>query len=665
MNRYFHYAFILLSLALLGTQPANAQNEDEFFVPPHPVTTIHESVQNSEAPLRVKDSAETKSSESLPVTLPANEHSAPVNVSGSDSLQVSPSVKTGIVPESKLQVQSTKKELKTSTSKQSVASVKTVVPAYQDLFDIYSGLMQVKNGASLDKGALNKLEQLCSQEPDNDIYTRAYAAHVKARGALVASGRGNLSERLVKSAERDLEFVDNWLKIYGRRNTVHGLIEPAWLHGRVDAASQAVLALCLLENYRPKAERRDKIAKLADGLVTAMRPDTKQYPYGAHLSYVTEDNRERTYKVPQEDKKVAGITLYPERQYASMALAKAAQILKNDDFKASAEKEGMGLLAKLALSGKVPYCLAPRPEEEVRSILGTVAIVENLLALKDCTGNNIYGTLAGCAAVDINKFDDHGHNVKAKSLVNYLLSTHGCSEWIGAKDICRPFAGTNVELEAGKAVEKAFDVADINYPGGTPGQFVVVGRDNMFWMRFDVERNDPYYFSMDFLKSSFSGALVSIMVRIDGDQIFRVNLGGATDDPCVDSVFINGPRPLRQGPHSVGVRFAGLLMKSPAILDSIVVDPAISRRWVKLSDGRARMVMHSISDQVIKTRMQELEEKGAESPIWTLIEGTGTPAVKQLSNDRRGHAWLEMPVGGTAVLEWSNGRIPNLVLDED
>ena len=662
MNRYFHYAFILLSIALLSSHSASAQNEEEFFVPPHPVTTIHDSINNQEVPLRVEDAPKTEDSSK---TLPVSEPPAQINRSENNSARISPDVKNSIVPENKPKVQITKKEAKTSSAEKSALSVKTVEPPYQELFNIYSGLLQAKNGASLDKGTLNKLEQLCAQEPDSDLYTRAYAAHVKARGALVTSGKGNLAERLVKSAERDLEFVDDWLKIYGRRNTVHGLIEPAWLHGHVDAASQAVLALCLLENYRPNAGRRDKIAKLADGLVTSMRPDTKQYPYGAHLSYVTEDNRERTYKVPQEDKKVAGITLYPERQYAAMALAKAAQLLKNDDFKASAEKEGMGLLAKLALSGKVPYCLAPRPEEEVRSILGTAALVENLLALKDCTGNNIYGTLAGCAAIDIHKFDDRGQNVKAKSLVNYLLSAHGCSEWIGAQDICHPFAGTNVELEAGKAVEKAFDVADINYPGGTPGQFVVVGRDNMFWMRFDVERDDPYYFSMDFLKSSFSGALVSIMVRIDGDQIFRVNLGGATDDPCVDSVFINGPRPLRQGPHSVGVRFAGLLMKSPAILDSIVVDPAIGRRWVKLSDGRARMIMHSISDQVLKTRMQELEEKGAESPIWTLIEGTGTPAVKQLSNDRRGHAWLEMPAGGTAVLEWSNGRIPNLVLDED
>ena len=665
MNRYFHYAFILLSLTLLGSQPVAAQNEEEFFVPPHPVNTIHDSINKAEEDPKIEDSDQIKSQESLPISEP----SAPIKVSEDKFTPDSPTIETDLEQENKSeykpQIKVAPQKSKPSALDTSAASIKTLIPPYQGLFNIYSGLLQAKNGASLDKDTLNKLEQLCSQEPESDIYVRAYAAHVKVRGAMVASGRGNLSEHLVKSAERDLAFVDDWLKIYGRRNTVHGFIEPTWLHGRVDAASQAILALCLLENYRPQAGRRDKIAKLADGLVTAMRPDTKQYPHGAHLSYVTEENRERTYQVPQEDKKVAGITLYPERQYAAMALAKAAQLLKNDEFKASAEKEGLGLLAKLALSGQVPYCLAPRPEKEVSSILGTVALVENLLTLKDYTGNNLYGTLAGCAAIDIHKFNDQGSNSKAKSLINYLLSAHGCSEWIGAKDMCRPFTGTNVELEAGKAVEKAFDVADINYPGGTPGQFVVVGRDNMFWMRFDVERDDPYYFSMDFLKSSFSGALVSVMVRIDGDQIFRVNLGGATDDPYVDSVFINGPRPLRQGPHSVGVRFAGLLMKSPAILDSIVVDPAIGRRWVKLSDGRARMIMHSISDQVLKTRMQELEEKGAESPIWTLVEGTGTPAVKQLSNDRRGHAWLEMPAGGTAVLEWSNGSIPNLVLDED
>ncbi len=663
MNRYFHYAFVLLSLALLSPKSAVAQNEEEFFVPPHPVTTIHESLTDTETPAQTNDSVDNENDASFP----QNEQPTEINTNNAEdkSIEVAPKIKTKTISENRPQVQITKKESKSSVRGRSFVYANTITPAYQELFNIYSELLQAKNGTALDKATLNKLEKLCSQESESDLYARAYAAHVKARGALVVSGRGNLSEHLIKSAEHDLEFVDSWLKIYGRRNTVHGFIEPAWLYGRVDVASQAVLALCLLESYHPVGQRRDKIAQLADGLVTAMRPDTKQYPYGAHLSYVTEGNRERTYKVPQDERMVAGITLYPERQYAVMALAKAAQLLKNDKFKASAEKEGLGLLAKLSLSGKVPYCLAPRPEEEICSILGTAALVENLLALKDCTGNNIYGTLAGCAAVDLNKFNDQGNNIKAKSLINYLLSAHGCSEWIGAKDICRPFASTTVELEAGKAVEKAFDVAEINYPGGTPGQFAVVGRDNMFWMRFDVERDDPYYFSMNFLKSSFSGALVSIMVRIDGDQIFRVNLGGATDDPCVDSVFINGPRSLRQGPHSVGVRFAGLLMKSPAVLDSIVVEPAIGRRWVKLSDGRARMIMHSISDQVLKTRMQELEEKGSEQPIWTLVEGTGTPAVKQLSNDRRGHAWLEMPVGGTAVLEWKNGCIPNLVLDED
>ncbi|MGM9997833.1 MAG: hypothetical protein ACI38Q_00285 [Candidatus Bruticola sp.] len=686
MNKYCKYAFLLLCLVLADSQWAVAQNsDDELFVPPHPVDSIHEVVDNTsvlpenkrrlhspdhEAASGLKEelNSEKLESDGFPLTAPT----AHSTESDSDAEQNYP-VQSEAAPVPAASIKKTEAVplgggaaiQRGSVDNRTAVVEKAAEADYQELFDVYYNLIQHKNGTSLDRSALNRLERLCSKEYDHDLFLKTYAAHIKSRAALVVSGHGSLADNLVKSAERDLTFVDDWLKIYGRRSTVHGVIEPDWLFGRTDVASQAILALCCLESYQPSADRRDKIEKLARGLVTCLRPDTKHYPYGSHLSYATENNRVRNYQVPQSDKKVAGITLYPERQYAAMALAKAYQLLKNDDFKASAEKEGLGLLAKLALSGKIPYCLAPRPEEELRSVFGATAVVENLLALKDCTGNNIYATLAGCAAVDINYFSDNATNAKAKSMINYLLSSYGCSEWIGAKDICRPFAGTTVELEAGKAVEKAFDTADIAYPGGTPGQFVVVGRDNMFWMRFDVERDDLYYFAMDFLKSNFSGALVSIMVRIDGDQIFRVNLGGATDDPFVDSAFINGPRQLRQGPHSVGVRFAGLLMKSPAILDSIVVDPAVGRRWIKMKDGKARLVMHSIADQSIKTRMQELEEKLAESPIWTMVEGTGVPSVKQLSSDRRGHVWLDMPAGGTAVLEWADGNIPNLVLDED
>ncbi|MGM9991744.1 MAG: hypothetical protein ACI376_02700 [Candidatus Bruticola sp.] len=678
MNKYCKYAFLFLGLVLADSGWAVAQNnDDELFVPPHPVNSIHEAVDSTSAAPTDESCSLPEKNESAPVgeteigsdsrKKADSSLAAPGPRSAESDLQTAPqyTVQTKSAPAAQSINKKAVVQPNDSSNDQIVISEKTSDAGYQELFDIYYNLIQCKNGASLDKAALNRLERLCSKDYGADLFLKTYAAHIKSRAALIVSGHGALADELVKSAEQDLSFVDEWLKVYGRSSVVHGVIEPAWIFGRTDVASQAVLALCYLESYHPSADRRDKIDKLARGLATCLRPDTKHYPYGAHLSYATESNRLRNYQVPQSDKKVAGITLYPERQYVAMALVKAYKILKNDDFKVSAEKEGLGLLAKLALSGKIPYCLAPRPEEEVRSILGVVSVVENLLALKDCTGNNIYGTLAGSAAADINYFSNSSSNAKAKSLINYLLSLHGCSEWIGAKDICRPFAGTTVELEAGRAVERAFDTSDIAYPGGTPGQFVVVGRDNMFWMRFDVERDDLYYFAMDFLKSNFSGALVSIMVRIDGDQIFRVNLGGATDDPFVDSAFINGPRSLRQGPHSVGVRFAGLLMKSPAILDSIVVDPAVGRRWIKMKDGKARLVMHSIADQNVKTRMQELEAKQAEMPIWTMVEGTGVPSVKQLSSDRREHVWLDMPAGGTAVLEWANGNIPNLVLDED
>ena len=88
-------------------------------------------------------------------------------------------------------------------------------------------------------------------------------------------------------------------------------------------------------------------------------------------------------------------------------------------------------------------------------------------------------------------------------------------------------------------------------------QTVTVGRENMFWMRFDVDREDDYYFYMVFLKSQIDGGLVSVMMRIDGDKIFQVNLGGASGRPIMDMELVEGPRHLRSGPHSFGIRFSG------------------------------------------------------------------------------------------------------------
>ena len=192
----------------------------------------------------------------------------------------------------------------------------------------------------------------------------------------------------------------------------------------------------------------------------------------------------------------------------------------------------------------------------------------------------------------------------------------------------------------------------------------VMGRENMFWMRFDVDREDEYLFYLAFLKSEVSGGLVSVMMRIDGDRIFQVNLGGASDDPYVDVDLVAGPRRLRQGPHSFGIRFSGLLMRQPAVLDSVIVQPAVARRWMTLRDGREILALKGLNSEPLRIRMEELEAEG-EPPTWNLVSGMGNPIPAKLSTDRRGRVWLEMPPGGLAFLEWP-GAIPGVErLDEE
>lgn len=506
------------------------------------------------------------------------------------------------------------------------------------------------------KGELSALMLLAEKE--EDIYEKAACAHAEAEAAafFISSDR-DFAISLKNAAESDLAFMNSWLDDYSRINTVHGYEEPAWIKGRPEVAAQAVLAWTKLEKVFPDNSRRTLIAKFSEGILKTMRGSYCRYPFGSHFSYVTSEGKPRNFQIPLTDKFVAGASIIVERQYQAAALAEAGALLGDSKMLESAEREGLGFLAFLAISGRYPFVFSPRPENEVQSSLAQAAVVENLAVIKRISGKDVFSSLTGCASIGTDKLSGTKLNEAIKTFCGILLKDSGCTEWIGAYDICPPFAGQSVELEDGKAVQKAFDVYPIVYPGGTPGKLVTVGRDNMFWMRFDVDREDEYFFHLCFLKSSVSGGLVSVMMRIDGDQIFQVNLGGATDDPYVDVDMVAGPRHLRQGPHSFGIRFSGLLMKHPAVLDSILVEPAVQRRWVKRMDGKGILVMNSTAEDNLKVRMQELEAN--DNCNWSMVTGLGTKAQHNVTKDRRGRLWLEIPGGSVASLEWPD-TVPGL-----
>ena len=502
---------------------------------------------------------------------------------------------------------------------------------------------EVQPGDLPSEAVLNYLRRLSADvRASGDSYDIAVTARAKAEASRAMAGSRADSLRWAEEADKDLAFLDGWLEQYGQKEMVHRRSEPQWINGQPDVAAQAVLAWITLEQVHPNPERRQKIVKFCEGLCALLDPETERYPFGAHISHMTVKGKPRTYQLPDSTEKVAGMSLIVERQYCVSALSRAGKLLGNKDFISSACAEASGLMAHLAMLDAVPYDYAPRPETEVESPLATAAVVENLADAYLVTGSSIYGDLAGCAAINAKAYKSGAIPRAVKSWTRRQLGLIGYTHWLDASDMKKANNGLIIELENGRAVEKSFTVHDIEYPGGTPGRLAVVGRDNMFWMRFDVDREDSYYFHLCFLKRDASGGLVAVQMRIDGDKIFEVSLDGATEDPYVDAELVAGPRLLRQGPHSFGIRFSGLLMRSPAWLDSIMVEPAVQRRWVRLADGSTRIIFNSIANQAVKVRVEELENEGA-AGHWQLCTREGRHLEPQVKEDRRHRVWLDMP----------------------
>jgi len=501
------------------------------------------------------------------------------------------------------------------------------------------------------------LSDLLETRVDPGSFEGAAVARALAEGALaMRSSDPALAGRMAGEATRLLQPVASWMEDFGVFTKVHGVQEPVWVHGRPDVLAQAVLAWVSLDKVQSDPNRLELIRRGAEGLKSLFRGDFSRYPFGAHLSAVTAQGRPRTYVAPGTGDSVAGLSWVVERNQVVSALSRAGQVLGDSTLLESAEREGLGLLAHLAVSGRIPHGYAPRPEFEASNPRSVAAVVENLATLHQVVSKPVFSDLTGLAAA---RLEGEGPLFEAsRLLVARQVARAGASRWVGARDLRPAFGTLVIEAEDGRAVEKAFEAVLIRYPGGTPGNLAVVGRENMFWMRFDVDREDEYLFYLAFLKSEVSGGLVSVMMRIDGDRIFQVNLGGASDDPYVDVDLVAGPRRLRQGPHSFGIRFSGLLMRQPAVLDSVIVQPAVARRWLTLRDGREVLALKGLNSEPLRIRMEELEGEG-EAPTWNLVSGMGNPVPAKLSTDRRGRVWLEMPPGGLAFLEWS-GLIPGV-----
>lgn len=495
-------------------------------------------------------------------------------------------------------------------------------------------------------GALEKarsvLEGLLATDP-GATYGAACAARALAEGAeAFANLDTRFTARLERGADALLAPVEEWLVEYGRFREVHGFPEPLWIRGRPDVVSQVLLAEVSRQRLDPRPERRDVLARFAEGLVRLRRGSVSDYPFQAHLSLLT--------GVASE----AGRNLAPawivERAHTVEALAEVGRLLGDGFLVESAEREALGMGAHLVISGDPPYAFAPRPERRGPHPKGAATLAGGMAALHRATGKPLYRVLAEVAAAGarLPPGDPEAGSRAAVVLAREALAR--APVWDEVVDLEPPFTYQVMEAEEGKAVGKTFEAVEIRYPGGTPGRMAVVGRENMFWMRFDVDREEDYLFYLVFMRSTVSGGLVSVKMRIDGGQIFQVALDGASDTPYLDMERVAGPRRLRQGPHNFGIRFSGLLMTRPAVLDSVVVQPLVERRYLERPDGRRLLLLKSFSESPVATRVEPTEQR---APVAVqVVDAGGSQHPPRFTTDRRGHRYLEIPAGGVAALEW-------------
>ncbi len=477
-----------------------------------------------------------------------------------------------------------------------------------------------------------------------DGYSRAFAAL-----ALAEAGSASQAQQL-------LQPYLEWLTDFPQINEVHGHREPAWIRGEAEQAALVTLALIEMDRAQPDPRRREAIRQFAQGLAQLHHPNTQGYPFGAHVSF--SGGGDTPPYAPLLDRngnplgKAPGALWRAERSYQVKALAAASAHLGDKSLLEEAQSEALAMWSHLVTSNRWPWGFLPRPTGQ-STVLGSVAAVDNLLSLASATSSPVYPLLAGLAGKTC--LEQSPANESEKAAQDYArkrLSEARVPLWEGYQELAPPVTYQIMEAENGRAVNKAFDEFEVDYPNGDKGKLVRVGRDQMFWMRFDVDREDDYFFYLIFLKSQLEGGLVSVLMRIDGDKIIQVPLGGASD-PYVDMDFVDGPRRLRSGPHSFGIRFNGLLMTQPAMLDSVIAWPVVERRYLGKADGSRLLLLHNNSTKPARTTYPEITRWPPDRV--NVVDGSGQTSNLQRESDRRRRKeYIVLPPGGTAWLEWQD-----------
>lgn len=481
----------------------------------------------------------------------------------------------------------------------------------------------------------------------------AFLALAKHRNELPENLQKRVDEILADTIQTKIApLKENFQK--STFNEINGVRTPLWLvDGRGDVSSIYILGLCELE---PSDSRNFYIRMLAEGVKEFTDLKRDEFPYCAH--YESSD-RPHLFALSSN--------------YQIKALAEASKILKEKSYVLSAKLEADNLYAYL-LSSYGPICgMAPAPIIYPQTPQGANIFTQNLAALAEAVQDEIYSKLSGLACSWFYTGNLSGENIydektgetktiltkdgasKDTSLeasiaaLSALVAIYKTPAWDYRLYSADPTIHAFIILQAeeGQAVRKNYDIEEIDYPGKNKGKLVAIKRENSFWLKFQIDEEDYYAFHLCYLKQKGFGASTSILMRIDGDKIYSVPLGGSSDSAYMFMQEVLERRPLLPGLHSMGIKFSGLLLGKAASIDCVILQPLTQRKIFVSPSGKKAAIIKSFYNKEIIYEASELSQRNFIPREAYTVSSSGKTVKSQLPPDGK----IRIPAYGYILFE--------------
>lgn len=525
--------------------------------------------------------------------------------------------------------------------------------------------MQGKEGAFNryidDKGTILNKD---SSEECNFAEHSAYAFWALGEGARIirSSHPGNynrLEEAFLQTLSSLKMIVKDPNKGFGNYTYFQKMKIPAWLiESRGDISSIYLLGMSRFCEDVPLHSASEIAKDLGQGIMEFKHIENDVFPQHAHLTFTDQPNILKTTNA-----------------FQTASLAYGGKTFQRRVWITEAEKAAAGFLLHLVTSYGPMEGFYPHPDIYPQFPLGAFTLTLNFIAMHHTTGNDDYAKIAGLSAgwflrnnlaksplyspedgscyKQINK----SGIIQEKSLIGSaaaLLSLMALEHTTGKEYVHHKPEYTHafhvLESEEGKPVNQDFKIMDWEYSHEGKGQVVVIRQNNTFWHKFKVDFADDYFMMLSFQKQLLYSSAVAVNVRIDGGPILLVPLGGAIDEPYMVMKRVTEPVHLKPGLHTVGVRYKGLLLTKPAIIDCSVLQPVLQRKKFVSRTGKNLILVKNFNPQENKTPLfTDIKDESFTARGRSILGEDVKDLLTVYNKDRK---YLVFPKEGFGIVEW-------------